>query len=1024
LPVAPPTHDLRLRFALHEPGPDYAVTLQRVADGATLEEATLPSPDFVALEQTRLASLRAYVEQPLPHAFQETVGRELAALLPERIWQEIHAQWMQGLPQSGLRLRLAFDSRCHRLAALPWEYLYLTQEPISGFPGGFFAQQTGFHLWREAPKTVPGETLTTSMLRVLMVCANPGTPAYPSLPHLPAEVETLRAALTAERGRVDLREEGTATPDSLSNQLKQFRPHVVHFIGHGEEQTLGGILILHSGTKGSIAVSGEELASWLQGGELRLVVLSACQTASTRFSGQGVAQMLLTAGVPAVVAMQLPMRDSSGPKLTDELYRTLLRTGSIEEALWQARHRIQDVGPDWGVPTLHIAGNSGALFDFTPALPPGPVYLPAGHNPRFAGRDGVMEEMHQALMDPHPVPTTLVGLGGIGKTQLAIEYALKHQQDYPGGIFWFDARSTAALLESYVDYGQSDFEVSPGIPARRAAMRVQDALQKLPRPALLIYDNLNEGTELAHLPVVGPCRILITTREGWLVPQEYRAFKLPDLDADTALGLLLSPDQTYSAEEREAARELAEKVGRLPLALALIVRPARQEGFVAYRDRFVRHRMEALEQARRNFVTSTKHNGAIFDAIDLSYQRLEASAQTVLHAASCFAGQGISRDLLRQSASITDFDNAIQQLQDFSLLSAEENGRFSLHELVRVFAQGRMPETERSLLVQRLAEIWTRLLTDFNARNAWSEARVEIGHYRTLVELCGEEWAEQDIAIQHHRHPFLLQLAGFLTEQGEREEAVRYFEMGLRVVDGLYPQRNLHAVDFLLPLALTRQGDGDRRGAISLARQALRLARAESPPTSSEWAEYLREVGYLLRKLGHLRLALICLRRVLPILEAVHGRQHPQVARALNNLGVVYEHLNDLPPALAALNEAIAIDEQFFGPNSVQVATRLNNRGPVLGKMERWREAQSDHRRALEILEGIHSPEHLDIINTLWNLAEACYALHEKEESRRLYERILPIVEKFAGYNHPISQEIRDKLRLLLNTPKPTLEAD
>src|SRR5579871_1266052 len=399
LPVAPPTHDLRLRFALHEPGPDYAVTLQRVADGATLEEATLPSPDFVALEQTRLASLRAYVEQPLPHAFQETVGRELAALLPERIWQEIHAQWMQGLPQSGLRLRLAFDSRCHRLAALPWEYLYLTQEPISGFPGGFFAQQTGFHLWREAPKTVPGETLTTSMLRVLMVCANPGTPAYPSLPHLPAEVETLRAALTAERGRVDLREEGTATPDSLSNQLKQFRPHVVHFIGHGEEQTLGGILILHSGTKGSIAVSGEELASWLQGGELRLVVLSACQTASTRFSGQGVAQMLLTAGVPAVVAMQLPMRDSSGPKLTDELYRTLLRTGSIEEALWQARHRIQDVGPDWGVPTLHIAGNSGALFDFTPALPPGPVYLPAGHNPRFAGRDGVMEEMHQALMD-------------------------------------------------------------------------------------------------------------------------------------------------------------------------------------------------------------------------------------------------------------------------------------------------------------------------------------------------------------------------------------------------------------------------------------------------------------------------------------------------------------------------------------------------------------------------------------------------------------------------------------------------
>jgi len=73
--------------------------------------------------------------------------------------------------------------------------------------------------------------------------------------------------------------------------------------------------------------------------------------------------------------------------------------------------------------------------------------VPFPRNPDFVGRTDDLESLHAALRTRESVgirPTGLTGMGGIGKTQLAVEYVYRHRADYPGGIFWVNAAEPLA----------------------------------------------------------------------------------------------------------------------------------------------------------------------------------------------------------------------------------------------------------------------------------------------------------------------------------------------------------------------------------------------------------------------------------------------------------------------------------------------------------------------------------------------------------------------------------------------------
>src|SRR5262249_46797166 len=155
------------------------------------------------------------------------------------------------------------------------------------------------------------------------------------------------------------------------------------------------------------------------------------------------------------------------------------------------------------------------------ATPAGaPFVVPFPRNADFVGRDGDLARLHASLSGSGagPVgirPAGLTGMGGIGKTQLAVEYVYRYKDDYPGGVFWVNAAEPLAQ-----GLGRGGIRLRPETLDQSANHQLRAAFEELNRrpDALLVLDNLDELAQLDRpvglegSPSTLACRFLFTTR--------------------------------------------------------------------------------------------------------------------------------------------------------------------------------------------------------------------------------------------------------------------------------------------------------------------------------------------------------------------------------------------------------------------------------------------------------------------------------------------------------------------------------
>jgi WD40 repeat protein len=213
-----------------------------------------------------------------------------------------------------------------------------------------------------------------------------------------------------------------------------------------------------------------------------------------------------------------------------------------------------------------------------PDSPP-PFLMPFPRNPDFVGRVDDLQGLHAALQERNAVgirPAGLTGMGGIGKTQLAVEYVYRHRHDYPGGIFWINAAEPLAL--GLVRVGALLRPETRGQPPDQQLRVAFEQLSRRP-DALLILDNLDDPAQLDQ-PVVSeaspltlPCRILFTTRQRVL--RRFHPVEVSVLAEEPALQLLLRHESRRTVldnpdhPERQEAIAVCRQLGWLPLALEL-----------------------------------------------------------------------------------------------------------------------------------------------------------------------------------------------------------------------------------------------------------------------------------------------------------------------------------------------------------------------------------------------------------------------------------------------------------------------
>src|SRR6266571_2645464 len=358
-----------------------------------------------------------------------------------------------------------------------------------------------------------------------------------------------------------------------------------------------------------------------------------------------------------------------------------------------------------------------------------PVWnVPYAHNPFFTGREELLSRLEKQLQSGQPSalsqPQAISGLGGIGKTQIAVEYAYRHHQDYQA-VLWARAESREMLTSSLVE--MATLLDLPQKDAQDQSLTIQAVKNWLQTHGgwLLILDNADEPALLGQfLPWAPAGHILLTTRAqalgelarrievGTFTPEQGTLFLLRRaslLAADASLEQAVPKDC-------EEAMQISQQLGGLPLALDQAGAYVEETGCrLQDYQRIYRQRRRELLKQRGGLVRS--HPEPVATTWSLSFRRVQEkqpAAAELLRLCAFLAPEDIAEEMITQGAphlgpllepvarDLYEFNQAIEVLRAYSLVQRDPStGALSIHRLVQAVLRDALPAEEAQLWAER-----------------------------------------------------------------------------------------------------------------------------------------------------------------------------------------------------------------------------------------------------------------------------------------------------------------------------------
>ncbi len=272
----------------------------------------------------------------------------------------------------GLRVRLRLAD-APDLAGVPWEYMY------GSAPSGFLALSSWTPMVRylDLPRTVKPLAVTPP-ISVLVMISSPRD--YEPL-DTDGEWEKLQEATRPlqQTGVLTMERLEDANLLALQHRLQSAPIHILHYIGHGayDKRLGGGTLVLEGEDHQAVLCPGDDLAvSVADHRHLRLAILNACEGARSSIDDPfaGVAQQLLSKGMPAVVAMQFSISDQAAIGFSKEFYGSVSKGYPIDAALSESRRALYTAGNyvEWATPVIYMRSPDGQVFTIDESAPPVP----------------------------------------------------------------------------------------------------------------------------------------------------------------------------------------------------------------------------------------------------------------------------------------------------------------------------------------------------------------------------------------------------------------------------------------------------------------------------------------------------------------------------------------------------------------------------------------------------------------------------------------------------------------------------
>jgi tetratricopeptide (TPR) repeat protein len=693
---------------------------------------------------------------------------------------------------------------------------------------------------------------------------------------------------------------------------------------------------------------------------------------------------------------------------------TVVRVGSpaeLELAIYQA---LVELGPRPDAPA-RLAAAQALLASMPTDILPDRAPLPAGSrmplaaNPLFVGRGDELLAVAEALRGGDTTVAlgqvvASTGLGGLGKTQLAVELVHRYGRFFAGGVFWLSFASADEVPLQVAACAEPGLEARP---LEERVQRVKDAWQSAV-PRLLVFDNCEEEALLdSWRPASGGCRVLVTSRRSnWSPTLGVATLPLGLLPRSDSIELLrrYRPDL---AADHPGLDAIANELGDLPLALHLAgsyLRAYRADvsldGYLAElgRTEVVQH-ASLLGVGLADAVSPTRHVQSVAQTFALCLGRLDREREVdrvaiaLLARMGCMApGEPVPRDLLAKTLGDVDprlRTDGLRRLGAVGLLE-DGGGWLRLHRLLVHFVRQERLDAD----APRSAE---RALIDCGPaaaeRRLVGPALTAVMPHLLAVASAGSNDGDRQAALCHAAG-ILLMFAGAYRAAGP------WLERAVEMQTSRQAPAHAGTAACLNDLATLRWFEGNQSAARSLFEQAVAMREGALGPDHPDTAESLNNLGAVLWAAGDLMAARRLYERTLMIAERTLGPGHLHTAFVLNNLARLLQDQGQLAAAGSLFERALVTFERELGPDHPQTAKAVGNLALLLQDQGNLAAARLLLQRALDVHEQTSGPDHPDSATSANRLAVVLAAQGDPAAARPIFERALDIRERVLGPDH------------------------
>ena len=625
----------------------------------------------------------------------------------------------------------------------------------------------------------------------------------------------------------------------------------------------------------------------------------------------------------------------------------------------------------------------------------------------FVGRADECRQIDNLLKNRRK-PVILWGFGGMGKTELAIEYGRRYQQAGRGKVFFvrfagsFRNTLIGPVADAFSGYSKVDPATRKPKPQEQILREVLQMLGEYGRDDLLIIDNVDHPdqnfdqltAEVSYKKLLRlPIRLVLTTRTeqegqvqvGPLDKEDLRTIMRRFYTApDDVLDSLIDAVNSHTLAVELMARML--RADRRMTADTLLARLNTVGGLNREKDVPISSQKDRTREGSGEKERIYEHLRILFDC-----SSLDDREQKLLRHGFLIPDMGMDSALFldcepEDAAESLDKLIALGWIQE----SRGENRVLTIHPLVREVVWGEL-KPDGDNCEDFLDALWDQ----YDPNSAYSARKLE-----HIAETLAR--AAEILPMEPEDQAFLWNSSGFLFDAlGNLSRALAFFQKALAIREKALPPDHPD-----LATSYNNVGDawgelGDQHKKLDFCQKVLAIQEKALPPDHPDLAICYNNVGIAWGKLGDHSRALAFFQKAMDIQKKALPPDHSDLATSYNNMGVAWSQLGDHHKELDFYQKALDIQEKALPSDHPDLATCYNNVGCAWGHLGDYQKELVFIQKALDIREKVLPPGHPDLAAGYNNIGSVWGELGDHRKELDFYQKALAIQEKVLPPDHP-----------------------